>query len=83
MHDMDSILGSTAVVRWLLIVVLVLGCKHKFDPVEARDIRASALAIGAPAPDAQLVSTSGRKVALSELMRGHAKTVVVFYRGFY
>ncbi len=69
--------------RWLLILVLVLGCAHKFDPVEASDIRASALAVGTPAPDAQLVRSSGSKVALSELMRGHARTVVVFYRGFY
>ena len=81
MHDTDSILGSTAVVRWLLILLLAVGCKHKFDPVEARDIRASALAVGAPAPEAQLVSSSGSKVALSELLRG--KAIVVFYRGFY
>lgn len=70
--------------RWLVVAVLVLAsCKHKFDPIEARDIRASAIAVGARAPDAQLASSSGSRVALAELVRGNAKTIVVFYRGFY
>jgi len=68
-------------VRWLVIVVMLLGCGHTFDPLEARDIRASAVALGAPAPDAQVVLPSGTKVALAGLLR--SKTVVVFYRGFY
>ena len=69
--------------RWLLVVVLVLGCKHKFDPIEARDIRGTAVAVGAPAPDALVVSSSGGKLSLTQLTRDNAKTVVVFYRGFY
>ncbi|MBA2540915.1 MAG: hypothetical protein H0V17_14845 [Deltaproteobacteria bacterium] len=70
--------------RWLVVAVFVLAsCKHKFDPIEARDIRATAIAVGARAPDAQLASTSGSRVALAEVLRGNAKTVLVFFRGFY
>lgn len=67
--------------RWLVIVVLLMSCGHTFDPLEARDIRASAVAIGAPAPDAQVTLPSGTKVALGGLLR--PRTVLVFYRGFY
>ncbi len=67
--------------RLLVILVLLFGCKHEFDPLEARDVRATAIAVGAPAPDAQVVLPSGTKVALATLLR--SKTVVVFYRGFY
>jgi hypothetical protein len=68
-------------VRWLVILVLLFGCGHKFDPLEARDIRATAAGVGSPAPDAQVVLPSGSKVQLATLLR--PKTVVVFYRGFY
>jgi len=67
----------------VLAIAMLVGCKHPFDPLEARDLRASAVAIGAPAPDATVVLPSGTSIALSELLRGNAKTVVVFYRGFY
>ncbi len=67
--------------RLLVILVLLFGCKHKFDPIEARDIRATAVSVGATAPDAQVVVPSGTTVQLSTLMR--SRTVVVFYRGFY
>jgi hypothetical protein len=43
----------------------------------------SAAAVGAHAPAAQLTRTSGEKVALLDLLRGHTQTVVVFYRGFW
>lgn len=69
-------------VRWLVCLVLLIGCGHKFDPLEAREIRASAVVVGAPAPEATLVTPSGNKVALSELLKP-GKTIVVFYRGFY
>jgi hypothetical protein len=65
------------------MVALLIGCAHKFDPIEARDIRASAIVVGSAAPEAQLVRPSGSKVALSELTRDNTKTVVVFYRGFF
>jgi hypothetical protein len=69
--------------RWLVIAVLVLGCKHEFDPVEAREVRSRAIAVGVRAPEAELQSASGTPVALSSLLRGNAKTVLVFYRGFF
>lgn len=63
-----------------------LGCSRTpapgSPPAEAQ-AQASAVAVGARAPEAQLVGTSGQKVALAELLHQHAQTVVVFYRGFW
>lgn len=67
--------------RWLVILALLIGCKHTFDPIEARDIRGTAVVVGAPAPEAHVVLPSGSKIALADLL--HDKTIVVFYRGFY
>ena len=39
--------------------------------------------VGTHAPAAQLSQTSGAKIALADLLPRHARTVVVFYRGFW
>lgn len=39
--------------------------------------------VGSRAPDAQVTTTKGTQVALAESWKGHAKGVIVFYRGFY
>ena len=64
------------------------GCSHRSSPAEVAaqtpaQAEASAIAVGARAPEAQLVGTTGAKVALAELVHQHAQTVVVFYRGFW
>ena len=65
-----------------------LGCSHRPSPAEVEaqasaQAEASAIAVGARAPEAQLVGTTGAKVALADLVHQHAQTVVVFYRGFW
>lgn len=47
----------------------------------AKRVRVTPPAVGAPAPDFQLVDQDGRRVALSAL-RGQ-KVVLVFYRGYW
>lgn len=66
-----------------LIVTPGLGCSHKPSPAEVAQAQASAVAVGATAPEAQLVGTAGEKVALADRLHQHAQTVVVFYRGFW
>jgi uncharacterized protein YcfL len=69
-------------------LVRILGCSAPSSsrpapgspPAEAQ---AQAIAVGATAPEAQLVGTTGEKVALADLLHRHAQTVVVFYRGFW
>jgi hypothetical protein len=70
------------------VLAPVLGCSHRSSPAEVASqsqaqAQASAVAVGAAAPGAQLVGTAGEKVALADLLHGHAQTVVVFYRGFW
>ncbi len=68
----------------VIAIVLAMGCGgHKFDPVEAAHVETTALAVGTAVPLGPLTSTSGAPVAFADLTRGHAQTVVVFYRGFY
>jgi uncharacterized protein YcfL len=69
-------------------LVLAPGCSHRSSPAEVASqspaqAEASAIAVGARAPEAQLVGTTGAKVALADLVHQHAQTVVVFYRGFW
>lgn len=67
-------------------LVLAPGCSHRSSPAEVAaqgPAQASAVAVGAAAPGAQLVGTTGEKIALADLLHGHAQTVVVFYRGFW
>ena len=66
----------------VLGLVLALGCHH-FDAVEAKHVQSTALAVGAAAPDVALTTSSNGKVSLASVMRDHAQTVIVFYRGFY
>jgi hypothetical protein len=49
-------------------LVLAPGCSHRSSPAEVA---------------AQLVGTTGERIALAELLHRHAQTVVVFYRGFW
>ena len=68
----------------VLAITVALGCGgKKFDPSEAAHVEASAIVVGAPAPDAKLTSASATQVALADVFRAHSKTVVVFYRGFF
>lgn len=62
-----------------------LGCNHRSSPAEVAQAQAEtrAIAVGARAPEAQLVGTTGAKVALADQIHQHAQTVVVFYRGFW
>ncbi|HEX3480806.1 MAG TPA: hypothetical protein VHT91_37580 [Kofleriaceae bacterium] len=61
------------------------GCSHRSSPTDVAQVQAeaSAIAVGAQAPEAQLVGTTGGKVALADRVHQHAQTVVVFYRGFW
>jgi uncharacterized protein YcfL len=65
-----------------LPVALTSGCSRTPVPVEAQ-ASTSAVAVGAMAPEAQLIGTTGAKLALADLLHQHAQTVVVFYRGFW
>ncbi|HEX3763014.1 MAG TPA: hypothetical protein VHW23_30165 [Kofleriaceae bacterium] len=69
----------------LVSLIFALGCSPKAAPTEVAQApsQASAVAVGAPAPAAQLVGTTGTKVALADLLHQHAQSVVVFYRGFW
>lgn len=65
-----------------------LGCGHRASPAEVEaqapaQAEVRGIAVGARAPEAQLVGTTGAKVALADLVHQHAQTVVVFYRGFW
>jgi uncharacterized protein YcfL len=67
-------------------LVSAAGCSHRSSPAEVGSqspAEASAIAVGARAPEAQLVGTTGAKVALADRVHQHAQTVVVFYRGFW
>ena len=68
-----------------VVLVPASGCSHRSSPTEVAQApaEASAIAVGARAPEAQLVGTTGAKVALADLVHQHAQTVVVFYRGFW
>ena len=60
------------------------GCGHRSSPADVpAQAEARAIAVGARAPEAQLIGTTGAKVALADQIHQHARTVVVFYRGFW
>jgi hypothetical protein len=67
----------------LLSLAFALGCSHPSPPAEVAQPPASAVAVGAAAPEAKLVGTAGEPLALADLLHHHAQTVVVFYRGFW
>lgn len=68
-----------------LALVPAQGCSRTPAPGSslAEVAQARAVAVGATAPEAQLIGTTGTKVALADLLHRHAQTVVVFYRGFW
>lgn len=69
-----------------LVLAPALGCSHRSSPAEVApqsQAQASGIAVGAAAPEAPLIGTTGEKVALADRLHGHAQTVVVFYRGFW
>lgn len=69
-----------------LVLAPALGCSRTSGSSPAgapAQAQTGAVAVGAPAPEAQLVGTTGAKVALADLLHQHAQTVVVFYRGFW
>jgi hypothetical protein len=72
-------------IRALAIALTVaLGCGHPASPGEsAAAEHTPAAEVGTQAPDAPLTRASGAKVALAEVLHQHARTVVVFYRGFW
>jgi uncharacterized protein YcfL len=65
----------------LVALALLVGCGHRAPPAASEHTVAAA--IGARAPDAQLLQASGDKIAMAEVLQRHAQTVVVFYRGFW
>ena len=74
--------------RYVLALVSVLGlvaCSHDQPAKGAQGSAATAagFGVGTQAPDGQVTTTKGTQVALAESWKGHAKGVVVFYRGFY
>lgn len=88
MTTCGRVLSLGLVVALAGAVVPGLGCSHGSSPAEvaaqaSAQANASAIAVGARAPEAQLVGTTGAKVALADLVHQHAQTVVVFYRGFW
>jgi uncharacterized protein YcfL len=69
-------------IRALLVSLLVgVGCGRGAAPPQVHD--QAAAVVGARAPDGQLTRASGDKVAMTDVLRQHAQTVVVFYRGFW
>jgi uncharacterized protein YcfL len=64
-----------------LVVTVAAGCASKPAPVARAP--ASLLAVGSKAPDGPLTRAAGSQVALADVLREHARTVLVFYRGFW
>lgn len=69
-------------------VALCSGCGQRSSPPVERvpaqaEAGAAGAAVGSPAPAAQLTTTSGTRLALADALHQHARTVVVFYRGFW
>lgn len=64
----------------LLVVGLVVGACHHDPPPDP----AKAEPVGAKvATTAMLTSADNKQVALTDVVGQHAKTVVVFYRGYF
>jgi len=65
-----------------LALAFTIGC-HRFDPKQAAQLEASAVPVGAAAPDAAVTRPSGERITLAQAMAGQTQTIVVFYRGFF
>jgi len=73
-----------------LVLTLAAGCGSKpaevvagTPPGPAAQPASTAVAVGAKAPTGQLARATGEKVALADVLHDHARTIVVFYRGFW
>jgi hypothetical protein len=67
-----------------------LGCGQRSSPPVERapvpaqsEAGAAGAVVGSTAPAAQLTALSGDKLALADVLHQHARTVLVFYRGFW
>jgi hypothetical protein len=71
--------------RTLVLVAslaFALGCSGGAKPPTGQP-QATGAVVGAPAPDAELTDASGTRIALASVLHRRAKSVVVFYRGFW
>ena len=64
-----------------LAVVFMVGCSAHADTKQAQP--KGIPDVGAKAPGGSLVTPKNAKVELASLWPKHAKTVLVFYRGFF
>jgi hypothetical protein len=74
------------VVALALALALGFGCSHGAAPgapPATTSTPSAELAVGAKVPDGQLTRATGDKIALADVVNAHARTVVVFYRGFW
>ena len=62
----------------LVLSLAITACHHETPPDPAK-----AEAVGARAPAAQLTTVDNKQVAFADVVGVHAKTVVVFYRGYF
>ncbi len=72
--------------RIALALVLALGCSksnEKPEPPAPAAADSKVPAVGAVAPNGTGYTAKNAKVELASLWPQHAKTVLVFYRGFY
>jgi len=71
----------------VIALALVFGCSNGTAPVATAHQPPAAVGsspvAGAKAPDGQLTGTSGTKIALAGALHEHARTVLVFYRGYW
>jgi hypothetical protein len=70
-------------VRLVVPLVFAMACGHRFDPQVAAQLDASAVAVGATAPDATVTRASGNTTTLAAAFAARPQTIVVFYRGFF
>jgi peroxiredoxin len=69
-------------IRALVVIAMVAGCGGG-APKPTAPRPDAVIAVGAKPPDATLTTPTGGKVALAEALHPHARSVVVFYRGFW
>jgi hypothetical protein len=61
-----------------LLVALAGACHHDPPPDPAK-----VEAVGTPIPQGTLTTVNNTQVASADVFSAHAKTVVVFYRGYF
>jgi peroxiredoxin len=67
----------------VISIALAIGCGHAAAPGATAPAPATVIGVGAKAPDAQLTQAAGTKVGLAAVIGARARSVVVFYRGFW